>query len=188
VSGVAFALLRHAPTLWNESGRLQGTSDVPLSRAGRTAAARWRLPAPYDEWRRVASPLTRARHTARLLQPVKDFTVERRLREVCFGLWEGRSIAELEARRRRARFAPGGEPPAELKRRLREWAAAVARTGEPALAVTHKGVIRAMRRLAGERGAWRDDRLQVFTAHADGEIELAQSDVALLVASLREHP
>jgi broad specificity phosphatase PhoE len=186
MSGVAFALLRHAPTLWNESGRLQGTSDVPLSRAGRTAAARWRVPAPYDEWRRMASPLMRARHTARLLQPVKDFTVERRLREVCFGLWEGRSIAELEARRRRARFAPGGEPPAELKRRLREWAATVARTGEPALAVTHKGVIRAMRRLAGERGTWQDGHLQVFTAHLDGTIELAHADVSLLAASPRE--
>ena len=181
MSGVAFALLRHAPTLWNEAGRLQGTSDVPLSLAGRIAAARWRLPAPYDDWRRVASPLARARHTASLLQPVKPFTVERRLREVCFGLWEGRSIAELEARRRRARLAPGGEPPAQLKRRLRDWAAAVARSGKPAVAVTHKGVIRAMRRLAGERGAWRDDRLQVFAAHADGTIELCRGDVALLV-------
>jgi broad specificity phosphatase PhoE len=186
MSGVSFALLRHAPTLWNEHGRLQGTSDVPLSRAGRTAAARWRLPAPYGDWRRVASPLTRARHTASLLQPVRDFTIERRLREVCFGLWEGRSIAELEARRRRAQFAPGGEPPAELKRRLREWAAAVARTGEPALAVTHKGVIRAVRRLAGERGPWRDDHLQVFIAHPDGTMELECADIALLVGFPQE--
>ncbi|HYC64415.1 MAG TPA: histidine phosphatase family protein [Reyranellaceae bacterium] len=181
MSGVPFALLRHAPTLWNESGRLQGAADIRLSRSGRIVAAGWRLPAPYDEWRRLASPLTRARQTAALLKPIATFGVERRLHEVRFGLWEGRVIAEIEAMRRRRSFAPGGEPPPQLKRRLRDWAAGLARAGEPAVGVTHKGVIRAVRRLARVRGEWRDDCLQVFTAYADGTIALEAADVALVI-------
>lgn len=181
MSGVPFALLRHASTPWNERGRLQGAADIRLSRLGKTAAARWRLPAPYDEWPRLASPLTRARQTAELLKPLASFTVERRLHEVRFGLWEGRVIAEIEAKRRRRSFAPGGEPPPQLKRRLCDWAAGLARAGTPAVAVTHKGVIRAMRRLARERGEWRDDCLQLFTAYDDGTIVLAQADVALVI-------
>jgi probable phosphoglycerate mutase len=182
MSGVSFALLRHASTLWNESGRLQGAADIRLSRKGRTMAARWCLPAPYADWPRLASPLTRARQTAQLLKPLAAFTIERRLHEVRFGLWEGRVIADIEAKRRRRSFAPGGEAPPQLKRRLRDWAAGLARSGEPAVAVTHKGVIRAVRRLACLRGEWRDDCLQVFTAYDDGTIVLKEADVALEVA------
>ena len=181
MNGVPFALLRHAPTLWNESGRLQGAADIRLSRSGKSVAAGWRLPSPYDEWPRLASPLTRARQTAALLKPVAAFDIERRLHEVRFGLWEGCVIAEIEAKRRRRSFAPGGEPPPQLKRRLRDWAAGLARAGEPALGITHKGIIRAVRRLACVRGDWRDDCLQVFMAYADGTIMLKNADVALVI-------
>ncbi len=180
---VSFALMRHAPTLWNENGRLQGSADIGLSRRGKALAARWRLPAPYDAWSRRASPLLRARQTAALVQPAGPFTIERRLREVRFGVWEGRLIDELERRRRRVRVVPGGEPPPELKRRLCDWAAELVRAGHPAVAVTHKGVIRAMRRLAGARGDWRDDCLHVFTAERDGTVRLVQANVPLLVVA-----
>ena len=43
---VPFAILRHAPTGWNAEGRLQGSTDIPLSPAGEAAARSWRLPAP----------------------------------------------------------------------------------------------------------------------------------------------
>lgn len=180
MSAVPFALLRHAPTIWNEQDRLQGSADIRLSRGGRTIAAAWRLPPPYDDWQRLASPLQRARQTACLIQPAREYLVERRLREVRFGIWEGRRIAELARIRKRGVLAPRMEPPAELHRRLRDWAAALARGGSPAVAVTHKGVIRAMRRLAGGHGAWRDDCLQVFVAEPDGTIRLTSADVALL--------
>jgi broad specificity phosphatase PhoE len=180
MNGVPFALLRHAPTIWNEQNRLQGSADIALSLRGRRLAATWRLPPPFDEWQRLASPLQRARQTATLLQPPRNFTVERRLREVRFGIWEGRLIPELERIRRRGVLAPRMEPPAELRRRLRDWASALAHRGSPAVAITHKGVIRAVRRLAGGRGPWRDDRLQVFVARTDGTITLERADVALL--------
>jgi len=179
---VHFALLRHAPTIWNEAGRLQGSADICLSRAGKTLAAQWRLPPPYDAWRRIASPLMRARQTAQLLKPSMGFTLEPRLREVRFGVWEGRLLAELERRRKRGFLAPGMEPPAQLKRRLRDWVSHVARGGEPLVGVSHKGVIRAMRRLAGARGAWRDDCLQLFAAQHDGTLNLVRDDVALLTS------
>ena len=172
---VLFALMRHAPTIWNEDGRLQGAADIGLSRKGKVLAARWCLPPPYDDWRRVASPLRRARQTAQLLTPAKAFAVERGLREVRFGVWEGRLLAELERRRRRGFLAPGMEPPPQLKRRLRDWAAGVAKAGEPLVGVSHKGVIRAMRRLAGARGAWRDDSLQVFEARDDGTVRFLRA-------------
>lgn len=180
MSGVPFALLRHAPTRWNEQGRLQGRADIPLSRRGRALAVGWRLPPPFDGWPRIASPLARARQTASLLTPVRPFAIDRRLREVSFGLWEGGSLTRLEPLRRRRAFAPGGEPPPALRRRLRDWARHVAMRGEPVLAVSHKGIIRAVRRLAGQTGQWRDDCLQVFEAHADGGITPLQGDVALV--------
>lgn len=179
MSGVLFALMRHAPTPWNEAGRLQGSADIGLSRKGKALAARWCLPAPYDAWPRLASPLRRARQTAALLQPAAAFAVERRLREVRFGVWEGRRIVDLAAQRQRGRLAPGVEPPAQLKRRLRDWAATLARGGQPAVAVAHKGVVRAMRRLAGAHGAWRDDCLHVFAAQSDGTVRLVEANVAL---------
>ena len=187
MSGVLFVLMRHAPTPWNEAGRLQGSADIGLSRRGKALAARWRLPAPYDAWPRLASPLRRARQTAALVQPAAAFAVERRLREVCFGAWEGRLIVDLEGRRKRGRLAPGVEPPPQMKRRLRDWAAALARGGQPAVAVAHKGVIRAMRRLARAqgswRGNWRDDCLHVFSAESDGTVRLVQANVPFLASA-----
>ena len=94
---VPFAVLRHAPTVWNAEKRLQGMSDTPLSAEGEARARTWRLPAPADAWRRVSSPLQRARRTAELLQPGAPVTIDRRLREMSFGIWEGLSIAELRA-------------------------------------------------------------------------------------------
>ena len=97
MSAVPFAMLRHAPTEWNAAGRLQGLTDTCLSRDGEAAARRWRLPRPADGWRRLSSPLQRARRTAELLQPFTAVTVCSDLREMSFGVWEGRTVAELRA-------------------------------------------------------------------------------------------
>ena len=95
MSGVPFAILRHASTAWNEERRLQGLTDTPLSAAGEADARSWRLPPPAAGWSRVSSPLQRARRTAELLQPSAAVTVDSALREVSFGVWEGHTIAEL---------------------------------------------------------------------------------------------
>lgn len=151
------AILRHGPTEWNAARRIQGHVDMPLSEAGRETVAFWRLPAGLDRYRWVSSPLCRATETAALLlgAPVP---MDDRLREMAWGAWEGRSLAELRAEGGEAMAAneargldfrpPGGESPRDLQCRLRPWLAEVVRAGHPVGAVTHRGVIRAIYALA----------------------------------------
>ena len=197
MSAVPFALLRHAPTSWNEAGRLQGLTDTPLSAAGEAAARRWRLPVPADRWRRLASPLARARRTAELIRPAAAVTIESRLREMSFGDWEGRTLAELratgaafvEAEHKGLDFQPpGGESPRAAMARLGGWTAEIARAGEPVVAVAHKAVIRALLALATGwdmtgrspmRLDWRS--VHFFVAHDDGRVAVERVNVPLIV-------
>jgi probable phosphoglycerate mutase len=190
------ALLRHAPTDWNRTGRVQGRSDVALSEAGRAAARSWILPAPIDRWRRVTSPLGRARETAALLRPALDAAVEPRLIEMSWGEWEGRTLAGLRAelgdemiRREVAGLdfrAPGGESPSEVQQRLRPWLAELAADGQDTLAITHKGVVRALYALATgwDMTAREPDRFQYPALHLfgigeAGSIALERFNIAL---------
>jgi broad specificity phosphatase PhoE len=196
MSGVAFAILRHAPTGWNAEGRLQGLTDIPLSPDGEAAARSWRLPAPADRWPRTCSPLQRARRTAELVQPSTPVAVDSRLREMSFGVWEGRSVAQLRAEGGE-RFAdaerlgldfhpPGGESPRIAMDRIAGWTREIARNGEPVVAVSHKAAIRALLALAtgwdmtGRQPVRLDWRcLHFFTAHGDGQVMLDRPNVPL---------
>ena len=152
---VPFALLRHAPTVWNAGGRLQGLTDTCLSAEGETAARSWRLPAPADAWKRVSSPLQRARRTAELVRPSMPVTIDSQLREMSFGVWEGFTVKQLRAAGGEG-FAmaeaagldfhpPGGESPRDAMARLSHWSSTLA---EPVVAVSHKAAIRALLALA----------------------------------------
>jgi broad specificity phosphatase PhoE len=193
---IPFAILRHAPTAWNGKGRLQGTTDTPLGAGGESAAKAWRLPAPADGWKRICSPLQRARRTAELVQPSAPVVVDSRLREMSFGIWEGKSVAELRAEGGE-RFAeaerlgldfhpPGGESPRMAMDRLQGWAAEIASIGAPVVAVTHKAAIRALLALAtgwdmtGRQPVKLDWQcLHFFSARADGKISLERPNVPL---------
>jgi probable phosphoglycerate mutase len=94
-----FYFLRHGETAWNAEGRLCGSTDVPLSDAGRRQAqllARRLQPILVDAL--YSSPLSRALESARLigkaigLEPV----VDRRLAELNYGAWEGRTFEEIK--------------------------------------------------------------------------------------------
>ena len=97
---VRVALVRHAPTEWNATGRAQGRADPPLDGPGRARAASWRL--PHDLARRAregrlswaASPLRRARETAALLGAVEPDVVPA-LVERDYGAWTGWPLADL---------------------------------------------------------------------------------------------
>jgi probable phosphoglycerate mutase len=142
------ALLRHADTAWSVEGRIQGQTDVPLLPNRKVA-----LPEALKEMRIVASPLRRCVETAALLG-CPDAEREPRLAEMRWGAWEGKRLAELRAAlgaamaENEARgwdFRPeGGESPREVLARVQPWLAEVAARGEPTLAVTHRGVIRAV--------------------------------------------
>ncbi len=197
MSGVAFALLRHAATAWNEEGRLQGMTDTPLSARGAADAAGWRLPAPADGWKRLCSPLARARRTAELLQPAAPVSIDQRLREMSFGVWEGRTVEELRTSIGAAFIAeenkgldfqpPGGESPRSVMARIAGWTAEIAAKGEPVVAVSHKAAIRALLALATGwdmmgrppvRLDWRSAHF--FYAERDGKVRLDRPNVSLV--------
>lgn len=145
-------VLRHAPTDWNAGRRLQGRADIPLSEAGRAAAAQWHLPDWTAGWQALASPLSRAQETARLLG--LDPVPEPALTELDWGGWEGLRLSDrtridpAELARREALGldfrAPDGESYRELQARLAPLLLRLAAAGRDTVAVCHRGVILAL--------------------------------------------
>lgn len=146
------ALLRHGLTAWNAEGRLQGRADIPLTAEARAALARLALPAGFEGWRALTSPLQRCRQTAAALGLAAE--IEPALIEMNWGAYEGRRLAELRAaggdgfaaaEARGLDFQPpGGESPRQVQARLAPLLARLAADGESVVAVTHRGVIRAL--------------------------------------------
>ena len=148
------ALLRHAETAWNAERRIQGQTDVPLSDIGRARLRGAGLPPACRGMRVVTSPLARCVETAALLG-IPEAPREPRLMEMHWGEWQGttlealrkslgKSMQENEGRGLDFR-PPGGESPREVGIRVVEW---MSELREPTLAVTHRGVIRAVLALA----------------------------------------
>ena len=152
-----FVIIRHGPTRWNAERRIQGHSDTPLSEKGRSVVQQWRLPAHLRQWRWYCSPLARARDTATLLG-LDACYLEAALMEMNWGAWEGKRIVDLRAQDPTGFAAkealgldferPGGESPRQVQARLRPLLRRIARSGQPAGAVSHRGVIRALYCLA----------------------------------------
>ena len=144
--------VRHGPTEWNESRRIQGRTDVELSADGERLAASWRLKPPYADWHCFCSPLKRARQTANLLGFTSMTPVDL-LQEMNWGHWEGHTLESLRRidpqafRRNEDRGLdfrpPGGESPQDVCRRLKTWFDTLSDQHLPAVAVCHKGVLRA---------------------------------------------
>src|SRR5262249_44843440 len=157
--------LRHGETEWNALGRLQGTQDIPLNARGRGQAVQAagilaelfardghdKTALPY-----VSSPLGRARLTMELVRaklglPPRDYSLDDRLREIGYGIWEGLTLAESEAAhpdvyaRRLAdkwTVAPsGGETYAAVQRRMLDWYEQVQ---TDTVTVAHGGTARAL--------------------------------------------
>jgi len=157
--------IRHGQTSWNAEGRLQGVQDVPLNRLGRRQAARaGEILADLfacdgrdkTELSFVASPLGRARTTMELVRgelkmPPADYALDARLREIGYGLWEGSTLAEMQAAdpalfaRRQAEkwtVAPqGGETYVQVQARVTDWYNELT---SDTVAVAHGGTARAL--------------------------------------------
>ena len=192
------ALLRHGATAWNAERRLQGRNDQPLSAAGRAALQGRRLPPEFALWRVLVSPLTRARDTAAILG-LADPVIDHRLLEMDWGAFEGQTVTELRAihgagfgeeEGRGLDFCPpGGESPRAVQARLLPLLAELAVAKRDTLAVTHKGVIRAVMALAEDwdmigkpprRLDW--SCLHVFRLRTGGRPALERCNVALPAA------
>ena len=93
-------IIRHGETEWNQTGRFQGHSDVPLSETGRAQAEALGRNLAIDHVDAIyASDLTRAIETAAPLAARFSLTVtpDPLLRELNFGAWEGRSFSDVNA-------------------------------------------------------------------------------------------
>jgi broad specificity phosphatase PhoE len=89
-------LARHGQTLSNTEGRWQGHQDGQLSDVGRRQAKL--LGGAFPEVDAIyASPLSRAADTAGEIAGSQelDIVYDDRLKEICFGEWEGMTSAEI---------------------------------------------------------------------------------------------
>ncbi|MEO0361985.1 MAG: histidine phosphatase family protein [Pseudomonadota bacterium] len=162
-------LARHFETDWNALRLLQGRTDRPLTDAARARATALALPPPWDAARLVASPLSRARDTARLLAG-RAPEEEPALIELSWGDWEGRRGEDLLADPTSGyehvehwgwdKAPPGGgESPAAALARIGPALAALAADGRRTLVVTHRGV---MRVILAKAWGWDFDRPEPF--------------------------
>jgi probable phosphoglycerate mutase len=162
MTSVSLTLIRHGPTEWNAQGRIQGSTDIPLSGEGRKIVRGWKLPIKAEDFIWLSSPLARARETAEILLALRGaatiLKTDPRLQEMNWGDWEGEKLDDLRRRLGPEMAAneargldfrpPGGESPREMQNRLKPWLADVSKSNKPVLAVTHHGVIRAIHALA----------------------------------------
>jgi broad specificity phosphatase PhoE len=157
--------IRHGETQWNAEGKLQGQQDIPLNDLGRTQAAHAgnilaglfaRDGRSEQSLAFVASPLGRARSTMELVRgalklPRADYAVDDRLREIGYGLWEGSTLAQMQAsdpdvfaRRQADKWTvppPDGESYASVQLRMRDW---YDQLTADTVAVAHGGTARAL--------------------------------------------
>lgn len=114
-------LVRHGETEWTVSKQHTGTTDIPLTPDGETAArALGRILGGHEFAAVFTSPLQRAHRTAELAG-FGDAVVDERLVEVNYGDYEGRTSAEIRAERPDWSLwrdgSPGGESMEEAGRR-----------------------------------------------------------------------
>src|SRR5262245_59087925 len=96
------SLIRHGETAWNVNGRWQGQAPVPLNDEGRRQAAllgEHLRPQAAEIVAIYSSDSLRARETAELIAgPLgKIVSLDRRLREIDLGEWQGLTDEEVRA-------------------------------------------------------------------------------------------
>ena len=146
------ALLRHFPTNWNIEHRFQGQTDIPLTDDSRQQLRGLAIPPPWNTARIVASPLSRADETARILARGRAVALDPRLVEIGFGDWEGLHGADLLADPTSGyvnvedwcwhRRPPGGESPWDVWERMRPALTEIAADPAPTLLIAHRALMR----------------------------------------------
>jgi alpha-ribazole phosphatase len=156
---IRLLLVRHGQTIWTAVGRYQGHTDVPLDDLGRRqAAGLGHRFAGQPVHAIYSSDLQRARCTAEAIGQTTGVavTVEPRLREASFGVWEGLTLAQMcegwpqEFAAWQAdpltRVPPGGETLAQLTARVSAFLDDVKarHQNQTVLLVAHGGTLRAV--------------------------------------------
>lgn len=156
-------VVRHAETTWNRERRMQGTTDTALSDVGRAQARALARRLAGETYSAIySSDLSRARDTAHVIaqHSGRPLLLEPRLRERAFGVFEGLTAPEIEARypeefacfttRDPEYEVPGGESARGFTQRCLGCLAEIAHRhpGEEILVVTHGLVLDALYRAA----------------------------------------
>ncbi|MFD2367532.1 histidine phosphatase family protein [Pseudoduganella sp. GCM10020061] len=160
-------LIRHGETAWNADRRLQGHTDIPLNTEGERQAEALAAALAGERFDAiVASDLQRAHQTAEAIARHHGLPVQRdaRLRERCYGAFEGLLYAEIARRypedwedwqaRQVDSVPPAGERQAESFRAfyrrsldaVADWAAR--HPGKSLALVAHGGVLECAYRAA----------------------------------------
>ncbi len=163
---VRITAVRHGETAWNVDTRIQGQMDIGLNARGQWQAQQLGAALAEHGLNHIyTSDLARAHHTALAIAGHAGIAPEAvalhaGLRERAFGVFEGRTHAEIEAqwpqdaqrwRQRVPDWAPqGGESPLQLRQRVAHTVAQIAarHPGEHIALVAHGGVLDMLYRLA----------------------------------------
>ncbi|UOR11763.1 histidine phosphatase family protein [Halobacillus amylolyticus] len=91
-------LIRHGSTPWNQEGRAQGNSDIPLDEQGRGEAEKLAERLLHENWEIIySSPLKRANQTAEVIAEqlnIDEIDFDQRIKEVAGGQIEGTTEEE----------------------------------------------------------------------------------------------
>ena len=143
--------VRHGETVWNVENKICGMTDSPLTEHGREQAKQTgelvkNSGLHIDEI--LYSPLSRAADTAKAIAEATGIPArkEPRLREQCFGKYEGTPRDGAEFKISKTHFADrydGGESMLQLAQRLYNLLDELkADTGKTYLLVAHNGIAR----------------------------------------------
>lgn len=144
------AIIRHGHTPWNCAGQIQGRTDIALEDQAAADLAKLTLPPEWAHADLVASPLSRAVETARLISD-REPTTASALIEMDWGDWEGKKGVDLKADPQSGfrdleywgwgYRPPNGESPQDVWDRLAPW---VAQLRTDTIAVCHIGIMRVL--------------------------------------------
>lgn len=156
-TALPIVFIRHGETDWNKQGLIQGSIDTDLNDRGHAQAKAVAdllaiRAAEWVDYQIVVSPQRRARQTAGyVLQALSrvDHGIELQVRELGFGVWEGKPFWELKdspvyPADMEGRFfwrPEGGESYQDGVARVNAWRATLTR---PTLVISHGAVGRCL--------------------------------------------
>ena len=188
-------LIRHGETAWNAEHRIQGQLDIPLSPRGVLQSARLAECLAEEPIAAVySSGQSRAWLTAvpLALRHGLDVIPEPRLRERCFGIFEGLTLDEIAVRHpaeftkwreRDPAWRPeGGETGQQLIDRVLAAVADIGRryAGQTAVLVSHGGVLDVVYR-AARLLDWRAPREHQMLNAAVNRLAVSSEPLALSI-------
>ena len=147
--GPTIVLVRHGATEWSAAGKHTGTTDVPLSDAGRRDADRLRERlAGYDFAAVLCSPLGRAQETCERAGLGGRAETADDLREFDYGDYEGRTTPEIREERPGWSVwrdgSPGGERPDDVGERADRVIARLLEAGGDVAVFAHGHLLRVL--------------------------------------------